>query len=76
MLCNRTTGSEPAFLGYHRQTRDERAGRGGRGRRGRARSQHQVSPKSCLRNPRLPLGATCSGESPDKCFSTLFCSKL
>lgn len=71
LLCNRTTGSEPAFLGYHRQTRDEGAGRGGRGRRGRARSQHQVSPKSCLRNPRprLALGATCSGESPGKCSS-------
>lgn len=46
LLCNRTTGSKPGFLGYHRQTRGVGASRGGRGRRGRASSQHQVSPKA------------------------------
>lgn len=79
LLCNRTTGWKPRFLGYHRQTRGEGVGGGGCGPRGRAGSQHQVSPESCPRGPgpcELWAPACSGGPLLPNISPNLFCSKM
>lgn len=71
LLCNRTTGSKPGFLGYHRQT----WGEGTMRRRAWTTGQSQLPAPGVYQvlseKPKATasLGTTCSGcPSPRKSF--------